>query len=102
MAECLWCSSYWQVTGPVFTPARHYFQHISLLQIGTVIMCRKLSWTLVSSQLVVNCETLTYVKSHRYVGLLGHSFPQFQANKFPNLCVVLVLTVGTIGLKSKA
>ena len=45
------------------------FQHISLLQIGTRILCSMLSWDLVSSQLVGKCQTLTCIKSCGYVGL---------------------------------
>ena len=37
------------------------FQHISLLQIGTRILCNMLSWASVHSQLVGKFETFTYV-----------------------------------------
>ena len=54
----------------VSTLARHFFQHISLLQVSIVIPCSMLSLALVTSQLVVKCQTLSYVKSCWYVGLL--------------------------------
>ena len=75
----------------VSTPAKHFFQYISLLQIGTKILCSMLSYALVNSQLVCKCQTLTYVKSCRYVGLSGHSSPQKLANIFPIVCAVLAL-----------
>ena len=74
----------------VSTPAGHYFQHISLLQIGTRILCSFLSWALVKSQLG-KCQTLTYIRSHKYVRLLGHHCPQYCANSFPVVCTVLAL-----------
>ena len=36
----------------VSTPARHSFKHISLLQLGTKILCSMLFWVSVSTQLV--------------------------------------------------
>ena len=56
----------------VFITAGHYFQHISLLQIGTRILCNMLSWSLLSSQLAIKCQTWTCIQSCRYVKLLGH------------------------------
>ena len=66
-------------------------QHISLLQIGTRILCRLLSWALVSSELVGKCQTLTYTKFCRYFGLLGCSFLQYWVNSFHIVCMVLAL-----------
>ena len=47
----------------VSTPARHYFQHISLLQIYTRILHSMLCWALVSTQPVGKCQSLAYIKS---------------------------------------
>ena len=38
-------TGYWAT---VSTPARHYLSYISILQIGTRILCSMLSWALVS------------------------------------------------------
>ena len=37
------------------------------------------------------CQTLTYIKSCKYDGLLGQGFLQYQANSFSIVCVVLAL-----------
>ena len=42
-------------------PLGTIFKHISLLQIGSRILCCMLSWTLVSSQPIGKCQTLTYI-----------------------------------------
>ena len=55
----------------VYTTAGHYFQLISLLQINSRILGSMLSLALVSCQLIGKCQTLTYVKCYRYVGLFS-------------------------------
>ena len=83
-----------EATGSVFLPQPDtIFQHTSLLQIGTRIPYSMLSSASVSSQPVGNCQPLTYIKSCGYVGLLGHSSPQHQANSSPIVCVVIVLDI---------
>ena len=76
----------------VSTPARHYcFQHISLLQIGTRILCSMLYWALVSNQLGDKFQTLIYISVCENIRLSGHSSPQYPANSFPTVCAVLAL-----------
>ena len=54
----------------VSTPAGLlFFQHIALPQIGTMTQSSMLSWALVSIQFSSKCQTFTYLKSCRYVGL---------------------------------
>ena len=59
----------------VSSPARHYFQNISLLHISTRIPCSMLSHALVSSQLVGKCPTLTYIKSLDMLGCQAIALP---------------------------
>ena len=67
----------------VSTPARHYFQHIYLLQIGISILSCMLSRAIMSSHAVGKCQTLTYIKACGYVGLSDCSSSQYQSNSFP-------------------
>ena len=53
--------------GQILYSSLTLFQHISLLHISTRILSRMLSWVLVSSQLVVKCQSLTYIKFCTYV-----------------------------------
>ena len=39
------------------------FQHLSLLQISTSILCNMQSYALVSSQIVGKCQILTYIEN---------------------------------------
>ena len=66
-------------------------EHMSLVQICHRILCIKLSWSLVSSQFVGKCQTLTCIQSCSYFRLLGHSSPIYQTNSSPVVCVVLGL-----------
>ena len=60
---------------PEFALSQTVFQHISLPYIGTRILFITLSWALFGGLFVDNCQTLTYIKSCEYVGLLSHSSP---------------------------
>ena len=65
-----WCPSCREVTVPGHLLQLHtFFQHISLLQMSIRIPCSMLSWTLVSSQHVCKCQTLTYIN---VIGSLSH------------------------------
>ena len=88
-----WCPSCRQVTGPEFLLLPDtIFQPTSLLEISMRTMYSALSWASVSSKLVGKCQILTYVKSSRYVGLLGQSSPKYWLNSYPIFCAVLELS----------
>ena len=78
----------------VSTPSRHYFSTYitNMDKHQDSGQCTVLAS--VSSHVVGNYQTLTYVKSCRYVGLLGHSFPQYWASRSPIVYVVLALDSG--------
>ena len=89
-----WCPSCRQVTGLEFPLQPDIiFILTSLLQIDTRIPFDMFSWVSVSSHLVARCETLTFIKSCKYIGLSGHSSLQYLANSFPNVCAVLTLDI---------
>ena len=67
------------------------FQYVLLLQIGIRIHFSMLSWVLMSSHFVGKCQTLTYIKSCRHVGLFGHSSPRYLSNSSLTVCAVLTL-----------
>ena len=73
----------------VSTQARHYFQHITLPQIGTRMLSNMLPWAFISSQLVGKYQTFTYIRSCRYVGLSAIAFPCTESNCFPIVCRIL-------------
>ena len=76
-----WCLSCRLVTGPKFLPQPYIVFALTLLiMIGAGI----LFWTSVSSHLIGKCQTLTYIKSCKYVGL-------YQVDSFPIVCVVVAL-----------
>ena len=85
-----WCPLDRQTTGPeILLQPDSIFQHISLLQSRTRILHSMLSLASVSSLLVGKCQTLTYVKSCRYVGLLGCNSSHYWVNSSPTACAVL-------------
>ena len=75
----------------VSTPTRYSFPLTSLLQISTRIQFNVLSWVSVSNHNMAKCQTLTYIKSSKYVEPLGHRPSQYQAKRLPIVCVVLAL-----------
>ena len=78
-----WCPFCRPVTGLESLPQPDIiFLHTSLLWISTRIPSNDLSQVSVSSFLVGNCQTLTYIRSCKYVGLMNLSYPQYWANSF--------------------
>ena len=77
--------------GQSFFPSKGFFPCASLLWVSIRIQYKMLSWATVSSQCVGKCQTLAYMKSYRYVGLLGHRSLQYWANAYPNVGAVLAL-----------
>ena len=47
-----------------------------------------LLWTIVSRQIVGNCQTLTLYNVMQYVGLSGHTSSQNQANIYPIVGII--------------
>ena len=74
-------AGYWTI---VSTPAGTIFQCTSLPWTGTRIQFSMLAWVPVGRQFAGKFQTVTYLNSCRYVGLLGHSSFLVSSKQFIN------------------
>ena len=86
-----WCPSCMQMTRPEFLPIQTFFYLHHCYRWAQGIPYNKMSWVSMNSPLLGKCQTLTYAKPCRYVGLSGYSSPQHCANSSLIVSEVLVL-----------